>query len=307
MAKPNLRQLEVFSVMMETGSVSETARRLHVTQPAVSKTIANLEEIVGLQLFRRVRGRIIPSTDAERLNAEVDRVFAQMDSLVGSIIGLRSARAGHLTLATVPAMAATVVGLCAGKFLEDRPRVRLTLMARMSPQAVEDVSRHRVELGFIHGPPADPDVEGIIVGESEFVCAMRRSHPLAAMQTLTPQDLRQQSLIFLDAASPPSQLVRDKFAQANVVPKVVMETNMSFAARAAVLNSNSVAVIDSLFAMTDERPDLVVRPFRPRVPLQIYCIYSAHRPLSPLAQQFIADVRERIAADRTEASLIAWS
>lgn len=306
MAQPNLRQLEVFSVMMETASVSETARRLHVTQPAVSKTIANLEELVGLQLFRRVRGRIIPSTDAQRLNAEVDRVFAQMDSLTGSIVGLRSARAGHLTIAAVPAMAGTLIGLCAGRFLEERPRVRLTLLARMSPQAVEDVSRHRVELAFIHGALSDPDVEGVIVGESEFVCAMQRSHPLAAMQTLTPQDLRDQPLIFLDEATPPSVLVREKFAQAGITPKVVMETNMSFAARTALLNSNTIAVIDSLFSMTDEREEIVVRPFRPRVPLQIYCLYSAHRPLSPLAQRFVEDVRERIASDRTDASLIVW-
>jgi len=295
--KPNLRQLEVFSVLMETGSVSETAKRLHVTQPAVSKTLATLEEAVGLSLFHRVHGRIVPTTDAERLNSEVEGVFAQMDSLVSSIIGLRSARAGQLNISTVPAMAATLLGICAGRFQDERPRVRIKLMARMSPEAVEDVARHRSELAFIHGAPMHPDVHGEIVAESEFVCAMQASHPMAGMDSLTPQDLRNHRLIFLDAASPPSLPVHDKFALAGVAPRIVMETNMSFAARAAVLNGGAIAVIDSLFAMIDDRPDLVVRPFRPRIPLQVYAVRSAHRPLSPLAAEFVAHVRGRIAED----------
>lgn len=306
MGKPNLRQLEVFSVLMETRSVSETARRLNVTQPAASKTIATLEDVVGLQLFQRIKGRIVPTTDAEQLNGEVERVFAQMNSLVGSISGLRSGKAGHLMIAAVPALASTLIGLCAGRFQQERPRARITLMARMSAASVEEVARHKTELAFIHGPPVGQDVKGVLLGESEFVCAMRASHPMASMKQLTPQALRQQPLIFLDAETPPSLLVRNKFAQAKVTPNIVLESNMSFVARAAALNSGAIAVIDSLFAMTDDRPDLVVRPFRPRVPLLIYCVHSANRPLSPLAQQFVDTVRERIAADQSPASLKVW-
>lgn len=295
MQKPNLRQLEVFSVLMETCSVSETAQRLHVTQPAVSKTLATLEEAVELPLFHRVHGRIIPTADAERMHSEVERVFAQMDSLVSSIMGLRSARAGQLKVTTVPAIAATLVGICAGSFQEERSRVRIQLLASMSRDAVEDIANYGAEVAFIHGAPMHPDVRGEIVAESEFVCAMHADHPLAQSTHLTPQELRNQPLIFLDPGSPPSMLVHDKFALAGIEPQIIMETNMSFAARAAALHGKGIALIDSLFTLLDERADLAVRPFRPRIPLQIYAAYSAHRPLSPLAREFIEHVRQHVA------------
>lgn len=303
MARPTLRQLEVFKSLLQTRSVSETARTLHITQPAVSKSLAQLEALVGLELFRRVRGRLVASASAEQISADVDRIFAQLDSLSGNITGLQHADAGQLTVAAVPAIASTLAGLCAGRFQASRPRSRLTLTARMSPEAVEDVVRHRADMAFIHGPPNDSDAKGVIVGESEFVCVMRRDHPMADMETLTAHDLESQPLVFLDEASPPSHLVRDKFAQANVMPNIVIETNMSFAARTAILENQAIAVIDSLFAMTDARSDIVVRRFRPRVPLQIYCVYSIHRELSPLAMGLIDEVRKCIAQDRSEAYL----
>ncbi|WP_142502192.1 LysR substrate-binding domain-containing protein [Klebsiella sp. 2680] len=303
MAKPNFRQLEVFRTLMQTFSVSETAVRLHVTQPAVSKTLAALEELVGLPLFKRVRGRLVPTVAAERLGVDVDRIFAHMDLLMSDISGMQTASEGYLTISAVPAMAATLIGKCAGSFQDSRARTRILLSARMSPDAVEDVIRHRSELAFIHGAPTEPEANGRMLGESEFVCAMRADHPLAALDTITPADLAGQPMIFLDRSSPPSHSVRERFAEENVIPHIVLETNMSFAARAALLSSRSIALIDSLFAIIDTQPDIVIRKFRPRVPMQIFCVTSPHRPLSPLAELFINEVENFIAHDVSDANL----
>lgn len=86
----SLRQLSVFRTLMQTLSVTETASRLRITQPAVSKTLAQLEDSLGLVLFHRSRGRLHPGSDAERLYVEATRLH-QDESEEGPV----PARSGH--------------------------------------------------------------------------------------------------------------------------------------------------------------------------------------------------------------------
>lgn len=73
----NLRQLEVFRAVMLTGSVSDAARLLHVSVPAVSRLLAHTESRLGFALFERIKGRLHPTAEARRrLYQEVDQVYA---------------------------------------------------------------------------------------------------------------------------------------------------------------------------------------------------------------------------------------
>src|SRR5215207_9556444 len=78
MKRLNLRLLNVFRAVVDAQSVTEAATALHVTQPAVSKAITQLEAELGFQLFSRVHGRLYPTADAQRLYSESTRLFAQV-------------------------------------------------------------------------------------------------------------------------------------------------------------------------------------------------------------------------------------
>jgi DNA-binding transcriptional LysR family regulator len=294
MAQQNLRQLEIFCLLMQTHSVSETARRLNISQPAVSKALKSLENHIDMTLFRRVGGRILPGPDAVQFHADAERLLAQAEMLHNRVEGLRHAREGILTIAAIPTLAASIVGLSLGQFIRSRPRMRAELLSEISGKVVQSVSSHRVELGFIHGPPTTHSVDFEQIGESEIVCLMNRSHALAERKTLGPKDLSQQPLIFLDALSPPSILVREAFARARVRPRDVVETNMSAAAKAIAANGAGIALIDPLVMAVDKAPEVVMRQFRPRIPLRIFCIRSPYQPLSNLAKVFIQDFRQTV-------------
>lgn len=79
MRRLNLRLLEVFRVVYETGNVTVAADKLAVTQPAVSKALIELEQDVGLVLFGRERRRLIPTEDAARLYEETARLFTHVE------------------------------------------------------------------------------------------------------------------------------------------------------------------------------------------------------------------------------------
>ena len=75
------RQIEVFKVLMEVGTVTGAAGRLGISQPAVSKVLASMERSTNLTLFERLRGRLIPTPDARSLYRQVHRSFVGLDDL----------------------------------------------------------------------------------------------------------------------------------------------------------------------------------------------------------------------------------
>ena len=90
------RQLEAFRAVMRAGSVTQAAEMLNVSQPAVSRLIACLEQDVGFPLFRRRRGRLQPTPEADFLLGEVERAIANLDHVAQIADDIRKRRTGHL-------------------------------------------------------------------------------------------------------------------------------------------------------------------------------------------------------------------
>lgn len=285
----NLRHLEIFRAVMEAGSITDAASQLNVSQPAVSRALSMLEEELGFELFHRTRGRVHPGPDAEVFASEVERLFHQLESLRESVEHVRHAQAGRIAVSAVPSLAGSFVGFAVGSLLDNHPQLGFELFSRSSRQVVEDVLHHHVDLGFIHGPADEAAVDQWTVGESEIVCVMHRNHPLLEYEVLTPRDLVEHALVFLDKQAPPSYLVREAFATSGVQPRVAVEASQSMAAKAVASAGPAVAMIDPL-TILNEPQQLRLRPFRPRIPIRIYCIASMRRPISHAARAMIREV-----------------
>ena len=100
----NNRQIEVFAAVMKTGTVSRAAETLGVTQPGVSRMIAELERSIGFSLFDRVRNRIIPTPEAKLFYEEVQASFRGMDKLRASIARIRDHGVGQIRIGTLSAL-----------------------------------------------------------------------------------------------------------------------------------------------------------------------------------------------------------
>jgi DNA-binding transcriptional LysR family regulator len=77
----NYRQLEVFRAVMQTGSVTAAARALNLTQPAVTKILQHAEDQLRFPLFNRVKGRLVPTAEAQTLFPDVERIFDDLRSV----------------------------------------------------------------------------------------------------------------------------------------------------------------------------------------------------------------------------------
>ena len=76
----NIRQIETFAAVMKTGTASRAAETLGITQPAVSRSLAELERAVGFALFARIRNRLVPTPEAKQLYQDVETTFRGIDT-----------------------------------------------------------------------------------------------------------------------------------------------------------------------------------------------------------------------------------
>ena len=125
----NFRHLEIFRLLMKTKNLTETAKLLRVSQPAISQSLRELEGQLGLTLFARAAGRVRPTPEAIDLLPDVERVFGQVNMLTGKADQLKDAQGGRLDVAAIPVLAMAGLPLAIKQFRGERPLSHVMLMS----------------------------------------------------------------------------------------------------------------------------------------------------------------------------------
>ena len=174
----SIRQLQAFREVMRTGSISEAARALNRTQPAVSAAIASLEEELGLTLFERQRGRLVRKPEAQFFLEETEAVLERLAHTSRTMKELASLKEGRLRIACMPASSQFMMPRLLADFVRDKPQVKVSLMMRASSVIEEWVASQQYDVGLAETPPPNS-----ALATQDFalscVCALRHDDPLA--------------------------------------------------------------------------------------------------------------------------------
>src|SRR3546814_1056508 len=123
--------------------------------------------------------------------------------------------AGRVTLASVSTLAAALIPQSVERFRRTRPKVRVQIDALPFRPVVEMVSNNQVDLGLLHHPLGDPDLNAVDLCECEIVCALPHGHRLSDKDVITPADLVGDTLISYSDQTSLGTLLRDSFRQYN--------------------------------------------------------------------------------------------
>jgi len=297
----NHRQLEAFRAVMLTGSMTAAAELLHVTQPAVSRLIRDLERVAGFALFERVGTRIVPTADAGRLQEEVERHLAGLKSIERAIDDISSLSTGTLRVTAMTAPGLRFLPRIAAAFLARHQDVTLHLHTSDSRSVLEQVVLQHFELGF---GAFRPDAPGAIIHPIEGLEAMiaiPASHPLAARDVVDIRDLDRERFVPLGSQGLLRHRIDYALAQARVRPRFVIETPLSATICVLVAEGVGIGIIDPFTALDVTDPRVAVRRFRPRIAYEFAVAHGAITPPSRLACDFADCMRAAIAT-----RLVAW-
>lgn len=281
----NPRQLEVFHAIMLSPSLTEAARMLNVSQPAVSAILKQMEDQLQLNLFERIGGRLVPTPEAELLLPEVDRLFAQLQSVRRITKEIREGTSGFLSVVGNPTLANTLLPRAMTRLREKHRGIRIRLETALAREVVDSVARREFDLGLVYGPSADAGTGAEIIGQTTIACAMRADHPLASLSEIRPQDLVGHDIITFAKGTPIRVKLEESFRAASCEFTTIAEVTFSLTACFIAHEGAGVALIDPLIVQSGAFPELLIRPFKPEQHVQILLLYPKNRPRSRLSTQ----------------------
>lgn len=287
----NVRQLRVLRTVMQTGSVSAASRILHISQPAVTKSIHLIESTVGMALFARIKGRLVQTPEAEEMLPELDRLFGTLQSIEELAERVRDGFVGQIRVATVAALSSSVVGAAMVRFQRERTGVRFDIRALSTRHVIDYVSHDQVEIGVIDIPINNPEIEMRELCTAEIGCVMSSGHSLARSRTITPAMLSNENLITFAEDTLTGASLRETLRTAGKPFRIVYTTNQTLSAYSLVRSGAGIALVDPFPSLDGSFGDLVVRPFRPATELKAQIILSRRKPTSQLALDFVETLK----------------
>jgi len=293
----NLRHLEVFQAIMETGSASAAASLLGVSQPAISRTLAQVEETLGFKLFLRDKGRLVPTDQARALLEGCEKIFADLEGLSGLVNAIRAGVTGRLRIASSPSFAEQLLPRTIKRFGAANPGVSIQVELRSARSIVSMVADRNMDVGLLALPADHPSVEAEALVEVESVCAIPADHPLAGREVVDPRDLHHAPMILLARSDPTRAFVDQAFADAYVTPDIRVETPSVVTACALVAEGVGIAVVNGLMAAPFAQRGVRIARFSARVTHRFGLIRPARTPASAHVRAFRDALVEQISQD----------
>ena len=284
--KFKIRQLEAFRAVAETGSITKAAKQLEVSQPAVSRLVADFSNSVGFELFKRRHGILEPTSDSRYLLAEVRRVIDSLDHLEDLRRDLTERTVGHIRIACLPGFATSHLPGVLVRFLKDRPGVTVSLEPDRPERIMEWIIGEQYDCGITDGFPGHPAT----ISQDLYVksaCILPKGHPLAGKDEITPSDLMHERLIHTRHDSRFFQDLARAFGENGVQINSFVEVRQFTTACTMVSEGMGASVVSELDAEAFRSTGIVIRPFTPRISHRLSILQPASGPSSPVVWDFV--------------------
>ena len=287
----SLRHIEVFRAVMTTGSVTEAAALLRTSQPTVSRDLARFESQVHMNLFDRVRGRLLPTAPAILLFEEVKRSYLGLERVISLASSIRQFEKGQLSIVCLPTFSQTLLPAVCRQFLERFPAVSLSITPQESPLLEEWLTSQRHDLGLTE-TAATPQATGrSLLFAEDMVCVLPEGHSLLAKARLTPKDFSGESFINLSVFDTYRRQLDNVFEDNGVDRRIAIETASAASVCAMVRQGLGLAVVNPLTAMEEAGRGLHLRRFSESIPFVVSLVRPEHRASSVLVDEFEAILR----------------
>jgi len=283
----NLRQIEVFHAIMATGSISEAGRLLHVSQPAVSRALAAIEQRVGFALFDRIKGKLHPTKEAARIFLAAESIHAEVGRLNEMIGTLASQGSGVLRIGSTPSFAEWLVPDAIGIFIKRYPAVQIKYRPQSMDALVPQLLLDQADVGISTADPDHPNLVTRSLPLGQFVCVLPRRHRLAAQPVIHPGMLAGETVVGYDAHTPLGLRMQAFWDAAGGHAAPQVEVRSPQTACALVRAGVGVALVDTYGITASLAADVCVRPIAPAVRLSVHVLFNRVQPASTLGKAFV--------------------
>ena len=288
----NLRRLRAFVTVAETKSVTLAAQNLHLTPPAVSKSVRELEGDLGVELFRRTAAGMFLTAAGEVFHLHSKRALMAIERGEEEIRLLMGGAGGRVRFGAMSEASMHILPIALGRLIEQRPHIELAMAGGLFESLSSEVRTGKLDF-FLGVVPPD-GIGGDLVSEplyfDEIQVIARPGHPLASHTKLKLADLKPYRWALSVYRGPTDRLLRICFEEEGLdFPENSIVIMPLTPMRAILSHSNLIAAATSVRMMEErERGQLVTLPVRlPSTRHVVSIVYRKEAYLSIWAKELI--------------------
>lgn len=287
-----LRHIEVFHAVYSCGSVTRAAEILNVSQPSVSKVLAHAEQQLGYELFDRVRGKLVPTPEAEKLFKHVDEVNERVDRLRHVAENLRAVQKGKIRVGATPAFGIDLLPGAIAGFREKNQDVMFSVETLHLEELRAALLESRLDIGLAFDPDDYPGITNEVLGKARFVVLSPPGTFAGHEGAIGIADLADLPFIQLDRRGPLGRLLSAHIGSSGARLNTVAYAETYHVAKALVAHGVGVAICDEITARSSGHADVQVNDLEPLLEFNISAIRIDQAPLSLVCRGFADHLQE---------------
>ncbi|MGK0441287.1 MAG: LysR family carnitine catabolism transcriptional activator [Pseudohongiellaceae bacterium] len=290
-----IKQLKAFAAITQTRSFAEACELLHLSQPALSIAIKNLEQGLGGRLLERSTRTVTLTPEGEAFHGVVTRLLGDWDQALGEVHNLFTMKQGRLSMAAMPSYASSLLPLALKQYRQCYPDINIAVDDVIAESVVDLVRSGRVELGVTFEPGEAEDLHFEPLFTDKFVAVLPKNHDLLRQNQIKWQALQRYDFIALQKPSSIRMLIDQSLEKSGVgtVPPAFEAHQLASIGR-MVVSGLGVSVVPALTEKHMLEMGAECRPMiAPAITRNVGVISRHRHPLSVAAQAMIAVLKQQ--------------
>jgi len=273
-----IRHIRAFDAVVKTGSFSEAAKTLHTVQPALSRCVKELENVLGATLIDRTTRPIRLSLAGESFHKHAKAIIHRLRISIQDIREISKGHHGVIKIAISDDINMSLISDLLAQFREDSPGVEIQFLEVNLTTLLNGLRKGDFDLGFCRYPLTDdPVIKSICAYQEELVVALPKRHPLLKERTILLDQFLTQPLIFYH----PQQLqgsyqqISQKINLSEMQPMIVQYAKSFEFMLSLVAAGFGISMIGNSRKEIAHSANIATRPFATRLTLETYLLHSS--------------------------------
>src|SRR5512139_2775035 len=277
------RQLRAFMALAAERNFTRAAAASHLSQPAFSALIRQLEESLGVRLFDRTTRQVDLTAEGEEFESSARRVLAEFDAAEAAMRERVERQRGRVSIALMPSLAADWLPQVLAGFRAEYPGIEIEVADVLSEPCIERVRSGRADFALAATRADTPELRAELFCSDDFHLVCPATHPLARSRTLRPRDVAAWPFIHLSRTSSVRQYIDAATHPQSL--RSVLEVDQLATVAGMVRAGLGISIVPALTLYQFRSPELAIRPIRwPGLTRRIYLVRRRDRGLSVAAQ-----------------------
>jgi LysR family transcriptional regulator, low CO2-responsive transcriptional regulator len=237
-----IRQLRALAAVQAAGSITSAAHQLHLTQPAVTLQLRNLQALAGLPLIQRTGDGIVLTDAGREVRLLSDRIEAALLDCEQSLDMIAGRSSGRVSIGAV-STAKYFVPFAIAAFSKRFPKIDVTLQIGNREDIRDALRGYDLDIAIMGQPPADVACEMRLLGKHPHIIVAAAGHPLTKKRKLTAGDLTEETFITREVGSGTRMLMEQFFQRTGLKARIGMEMDSNETIKQAVIAGLGIAFI----------------------------------------------------------------